>query len=200
MAPVDRVDHDAIEQQLKDVINDFYRIMVQVSTYDSMGRPSKEVLSNEIKALSTSLQNVHAAASPPNHLPSVPPELLEYVENGRNPDIYTREFVELVRRGNQLMRGKVTAFSSFRDVLAEQMSAAMPELRDDVRRVLEATGGDPGIVARAAIATGSAAAAANATATNATAANAVGTASGAGGLGNNSLPARPAPMENAGGQ
>ncbi|TFA97710.1 Mediator of RNA polymerase II transcription subunit 10 [Trichoderma ghanense] len=203
MAPVDRVDHDAIEQQLKDVIQDFYRIMVQVSTYDSMGRSSKEVLSNEIKALSTSLQNVYAAASPPNHLPSVPPELLEYVENGRNPDIYTREFVELVRRGNQLMRGKVSAFASFRDVLAEQMSAAMPELRDDVRRVLEATGGDPGIVARAANATSATATAATATTTTTTAAAATtttsGTAASASGT-NSSLPARPAPMGNVGGQ
>jgi mediator of RNA polymerase II transcription subunit 10 len=71
----------------------------------------------------------------------VPPELLEYVENGRNPDIYTREFVELVRRGNQLMRGKMHAFASFRDVLAQNMATAMPELKDDVDRVLEATGG-----------------------------------------------------------
>lgn len=70
----------------------------------------------------------------------MPPELLEYVENGRNPDIYTREFVELVRRGNQLMRGKMNAFGTFRDVLAEQITAAMPELREDVQMVLEATG------------------------------------------------------------
>ncbi|KOS19270.1 Mediator of RNA polymerase II transcription subunit 10 [Escovopsis weberi] len=150
MAPVDRVDHDGIEQQLKDIIQDFYQIMVQVSTYDSMGRPSKDVLSTQVKTLSESLQKLHASASPPNALPSVPPELLEYVENGRNPDIYTREFVELVRRGNQLVRGKRRAFASFRDVLAEQMAAAMPELRDDVARVLEATGGSAATV-RAAV-------------------------------------------------
>lgn len=100
----------------------------------------------------------------------MPPELLEYVENGRNPDIYTREFVELVRRGNQLMRGKQSAFASFRDVLAEQMSSAMPELREDVAKVLEATGGNP------AIATGAGAAA-------------VGQS---GGSGTSNLPARPA--------
>ena len=97
------------------------------------------------KTLSRSLQAIHASASSPHGgaLPSVPPELLEYVENGRNPDIYTREFVELVRRGNQLMRGKVRAFAAFRDVLAEQMAQGMPELRADVERVLEATGGPP---------------------------------------------------------
>ncbi|KAF4975037.1 hypothetical protein FZEAL_8129, partial [Fusarium zealandicum] len=47
MAPVDRADHNVVEQQLKDIIQDLYQIMVQVSTYDSMGRSSREVLSNE---------------------------------------------------------------------------------------------------------------------------------------------------------
>ena len=102
------------------------------------------------KTLSQSLQTLHATASapPPHSLPSVPPELLEYVENGRNPDIYTREFVELVRRGNQLMRGKTRAFATFRDVFAEQVAAAMPELREDVEGVVGATGGRLPVEAR----------------------------------------------------
>ncbi|OAA69473.1 mediator of RNA polymerase II transcription subunit 10 [Cordyceps fumosorosea ARSEF 2679] len=169
MAPIDnKVDHDVVEQQLKDIIQDLYQIMVQVSTYDSMGRPSKDVLSNEIKTLSRSLNTLHTTAAPPHVLPSVPPELLEYVENGRNPDIYTREFVELVRRGNQLMAGKMRGFGAFRDVLAHNVAAAMPELRDDVARVVEATsGGEMGATGIpphvAAAVNGTAAAAANAT-------------------------------------
>jgi mediator of RNA polymerase II transcription subunit 10 len=71
----------------------------------------------------------------------VPPELLAYVDNGRNPDIYTREFVEGARRSNQLMKGKIEAFASFRDVLATEIARALPELRSDVERVLEETGG-----------------------------------------------------------
>lgn len=95
------------------------------------------------KTLSQSLQALHAAA-PYANLPSVPPELLEYVENGRNPDIYTREFVELVRRGNQLMKGRGSAFAQFRDVLAREMLSAMPELREDVHRVVAETSGGGG--------------------------------------------------------
>jgi hypothetical protein len=34
-----------------------------------------------------------------------PPEIIDYVDSARNPDIYTREFVELVQRGNQDLRG-----------------------------------------------------------------------------------------------
>ncbi len=39
------------------------------------------------------------------------------------------------------MLGKEAAFASFRDVLAREMVSAMPELREDVQLVVEATGG-----------------------------------------------------------
>lgn len=110
----------------------------------------------------------------------MPPELLEYVENGRNPDIYTREFVELVRRGNQLMRGKMHAFGSFRDVLAQNMTTAMPELKDDVDRVLEATGGTRSGAASTAASTTTTAAAATSAAGTGTGEQQNGTENGAG--------------------
>ncbi|PKS10231.1 hypothetical protein jhhlp_001981 [Lomentospora prolificans] len=140
MAPVQKDIHSEMEAQIKDIVQDLFKIMVVTSHYDISGRPSKEVLSNSLKTLSTSLQTLHSTATDPTQiLPSVPPELVKYVEGGRNPDIYTREFVELVRRGNQLMRGKMHAFGTFRDILAEQMAGAMPELKNDVDRVLEET-------------------------------------------------------------
>ncbi len=115
--------------------------MVQTSTYDSIPGPrSRDVLAGEVRSLSRSLQEAHRAAVDRNEtLPSVPSELIQYVEAGRNPDIYTREFVELVRRGNQLVRGKMAAHTTFRDVLADQIRLAMPELSEDVDRVVEAT-------------------------------------------------------------
>jgi len=126
--------------------------MVQVSNYDAAGRPSRDALAGDLSNLSGSLQQAHRLASE-MHLAGidagVPETLIHYVENGRNPDIYTREFVELVRRMNQLMRGKMRAFTSFRDVLAGEMESALPELTDDVRRVLECTGG-PGSLAATA--------------------------------------------------
>lgn len=64
-----------------------------------------------------------------------------YVEGGRNPDIYTREFVEIVAKQNQFLNGKMRAFADFRDILAEQIKVSFPELQGDVERVLRATSG-----------------------------------------------------------
>jgi len=65
---------------------------------------------------------------------AVPPEIIEYIEEGRNPDIYTREFVELAKSRNQLLGTTATAFAAFRDVLAAEIEIAIPELKDDVVR------------------------------------------------------------------
>ncbi|KAI0396897.1 mediator complex, subunit Med10 [Xylariaceae sp. FL0594] len=122
--------------------NNFSSATSSPSPYNNnpSSRNSRDVLSNEITSLSRSLQQIYTSSrSSSSSLPQVPPELITYVDNGRNPDIYTREFVELVRRANQLMSGKQRAFARFGRVLAAQIEAAMPEIREDAARVVEAT-------------------------------------------------------------
>ncbi|CZT52515.1 related to negative transcription regulator [Rhynchosporium secalis] len=148
MAPVGQTDHDVLEKQVKEAIQDLYQIMVQTNAYDLTSRPSSAVLEATIKQFDSQLLRIHQTASKSSNLPLIPPELIQYVDNGRNPDIYTREFVELARKGNQLMKGKMDAFASFRDVLANEMGVAMPEIREDVLRVVRETGGREEVVGR----------------------------------------------------
>ena len=67
----------------------------------------------------------------------IPPEIIDYVDSGRNPDIYTREFIELVQKSNQYLKGRSEALTGFRDVLAEEMVKGWPEMKTDVDNVLE---------------------------------------------------------------
>lgn len=64
-----------------------------------------------------------------------------YVENSRNPDIFTREFVETVQRMNQMLNGRVDAYRMLQEQLASQISSVIPELRDDVNAIVQSTGG-----------------------------------------------------------
>jgi mediator of RNA polymerase II transcription subunit 10 len=67
---------------------------------------------------------------------ALPPEILEYVERGRNPDIYNREFVEAIQRANQQSKGRSEAFAAFRDVLAGEIAGTLPVLTGDVERAV----------------------------------------------------------------
>jgi mediator of RNA polymerase II transcription subunit 10 len=95
-------------------------------------------------AESIATNNTSDPSNPPLASIQLPPEIIEYVDAARNPDIYTREFVELVQRGNQDLKGKREAFADFRDVLAREMRSAMPECRGEVDRVVSMTGGTAG--------------------------------------------------------
>ena len=71
----------------------------------------------------------------------VPPEVIDYVFAGRNPDIYTREFVENVNRGNHVLNGKMQAFGSMAEIYARETKSAMPEMAPDMDRIMEHYGG-----------------------------------------------------------
>ncbi|KAL4880098.1 mediator complex, subunit Med10 [Aspergillus karnatakaensis] len=164
MAPITL---STVDTEIKDIIQHLFEIQSAVHGY--LGPETQQELVRKIKNLTTSLQtlSLHTRDPPTNssqtnnnnnnnnnssnsnsnssdpllHSIALPPEIIDYVDAARNPDIYTREFVELVQRGNQDLRGKKEAFASFRDVLAREMRSAMPEVRGEVDRVIENTGG-----------------------------------------------------------
>jgi mediator of RNA polymerase II transcription subunit 10 len=112
----------------------------------SLSTLSSHTLTDPASAPAEKQTNTSASTSsdPAIHTIQLPPEIIDYVDASRNPDIYTREFVELVQRGNQDLKGKADAFAGFRDVLAKEMISAMPECKREVERVLKATGGGGG--------------------------------------------------------
>lgn len=71
----------------------------------------------------------------------IPPEVTQYVESARNPDIFTREFVETVQRMNQLLKGRQDAYRLLQETLARDFIQGVPDLRDDITKVVEVTGG-----------------------------------------------------------
>lgn len=70
----------------------------------------------------------------------IPPDIISYVENSRNPDIYTREFVETVQRMNQMLKGRSEALQMLQQQIAWQLTSVIPELKDDVTRAVESSG------------------------------------------------------------
>lgn len=71
----------------------------------------------------------------------IPPEVTAYVEASRNPDIFTREFVETVQRMNQMLKGRTDAYRFLQETLARDFIDGIPELKDDITKTVEATGG-----------------------------------------------------------
>ncbi|EEB05885.1 mediator complex subunit Med10 [Schizosaccharomyces japonicus yFS275] len=64
-------------------------------------------------------------------------DVLEYVEHGRNPDVYTRQFSELVQKDNQYVHGKLKTIEGFQKAYAEEIISAFPELTSVVLKIMK---------------------------------------------------------------
>ncbi|KAF2834695.1 mediator of RNA polymerase II transcription subunit 10 [Patellaria atrata CBS 101060] len=124
--------------QIKAVIQNLYNLIVQSLEYQ--GTLTEDAMKREIQNLTRNLANISTTA--PSLGIHLTEEVIDYVDEGRNPDIYTREFVEMVQKANQNLKGKSEGFVMMRDVLAERISRAMPELAEDVEGVMKRTGGE----------------------------------------------------------
>lgn len=125
------------ETHLRDLLTNLYFLQIQAYNYN--GSNTASAMTAEVRRLVDNLQLFSSSAT--QLTSSVPNEILEYVENGRNPDIYTREFVELVQRFNQTLKGKQEGFREFSEILAEEIRGGVPALSEDVGRVMENGGG-----------------------------------------------------------
>lgn len=141
MAPVR--DPNSVEGSLKDAIQKLYEVQSQVHGFVPETQP---LLIEKMTELAHSLSHIQTLTSPslspnnPIHKNRIAPEVIDYVDDSRNPDIYNREFVELVQRGNAVMNGKQQAFNDFSHIFADALRKGMPELSDDVDQIMENAG------------------------------------------------------------
>lgn len=114
-------------------------IEIGVMVHDYFGEPStKQALESKVKAFHTDLQRVVADSSQLGDT-TVPLDILSYIDNGRNPDVYSREFVEVVVKQNQYINGKTKAMQQFKERLIQDLGSEFPQWSN----VFEGYKGDP---------------------------------------------------------
>ncbi|GAA5837491.1 hypothetical protein JCM3766R1_006820, partial [Sporobolomyces carnicolor] len=60
----------------------------------------------------------------------VPLEVISSVDQGKNPHLFTKDFIERLAGENMYTNGILSAVSEYRDLLTEQMKDAFPDLVD----------------------------------------------------------------------
>ncbi|KAI7191238.1 hypothetical protein KC343_g11739 [Hortaea werneckii] len=128
---------EEVDVHLRNIINSLYLLIMSI--HDYQGAETLKSVTTEIKHLINLLVTTSRTA---RRLPTfIPVEIIGYVESTRNPDIYTRDFVELVMRYNQSLAGQSAGLAQFRDIFGKEIMSAIPELSQDVSEILVATGG-----------------------------------------------------------
>lgn len=122
--------------RLQSLIASFIDLGVLV--HDNQGTPQSHAAltdkTNQVVSQLLGLTN-----SPFTQQYPVPIDVINYIEDGRNPDIYTREFVEMTAKSNARLKGKMTAFRQLLEVLGDKLVEEFPHLREGVEDVYSRT-------------------------------------------------------------
>ncbi|KPI44754.1 Mediator of RNA polymerase II transcription subunit 10 [Cyphellophora attinorum] len=136
-------DPNDVSTVIKDVVDNLYDVQSKTHGYIP---ETQDLLVERLTDLTTSLTqlrdltNRQKTPSNPIHDVRIPPEIVDYVDEGRNPDIFTRDFVENVQRGNAVVNGKKQAFRDFSVIFAQKLKEGIKGVDQHVDRIMEQAG------------------------------------------------------------
>lgn len=121
-------------------------IELGVLVHDNQGTPqSNQALMNKLNQLILQLSQTSITANDPNDANTnlkqflIPIDVISYIEDGRNPDIYTREFIEVNAKSNARLKGKMLGFKKLRDVFGDKLKQEFPQLEKGVDDIINRT-------------------------------------------------------------
>ncbi|KAG7196275.1 Mediator of RNA polymerase II transcription subunit 10 [Scheffersomyces spartinae] len=126
----------ATGEQLQNLVEQLIELGVLV--HDNQGTfQSHTALTNKVNEVVSLLSAITAAPFTQQY--SIPVDVIQYIEEGRNPDIYTREFVEVNAKSNARIKGRMQGFAKLRDVLGTKLAQEFPRLTPTIKDIQERT-------------------------------------------------------------
>jgi len=111
-----------LEAQLETFIENIRQIKIIVGDFQPQGQ---SVLNQKIQTVVSGLQEIDKLKSQVQDV-HVPLEVFDYIDSGRNPQLYTKDCMEKAMNKNETVRGKIDAYRRFRAHLMVELTSVFP--------------------------------------------------------------------------
>ncbi|XP_012269281.1 mediator of RNA polymerase II transcription subunit 10 [Athalia rosae] len=111
-----------LETQLELFIENVRQIRIIVSDFQPQGQ---NVLNQKIQGLVNGLQEVDKLKSQVQDV-HVPLEVFDYIDQGRNPQLYTKDCIEKALTKNEQVKGKIDAYRKFKANMLVELNRVFP--------------------------------------------------------------------------
>ncbi|KAK2162236.1 hypothetical protein LSH36_101g01019 [Paralvinella palmiformis] len=114
---------EQLEQQLELFIENARQMGIIVSDFQPQGGQS--VLNQKLHTMVTGMQEVDKLRSQVQDV-QIPLEVFEYIDQGKNPQLYTKDCMEKALAKNEAVKGKIDVFKKFKTLLIVELSKEFP--------------------------------------------------------------------------
>uniref|UniRef100_A0A7M4F9J2 Mediator of RNA polymerase II transcription subunit 10 n=5 Tax=Archosauria TaxID=8492 RepID=A0A7M4F9J2_CROPO len=127
---------DSLEEHLEKFVENIRQLGIIVSDF----QPSSQAgLNQKLNFMVTGLQDIDKCRQQLHDI-SVPLEVFEYIDQGRNPQLYTKECLERALAKNEQVKGKIDTMKKFKSLLIQELTKVFPE---DMAKYKAIRGEDP---------------------------------------------------------
>ena len=114
---------DNLEQQLERSIENVRQIQIIVSDFQPQGQPG---LNQKLQTIVKDLSEIDKIRPKVVDI-QVPLEVFDYIDSGRNPQLYTKDCMEKAVAKNEEVKGKIDAYRMFKARLMLELSNVFPK-------------------------------------------------------------------------
>uniref|UniRef100_A0A1B0CDE0 Mediator of RNA polymerase II transcription subunit 10 n=1 Tax=Lutzomyia longipalpis TaxID=7200 RepID=A0A1B0CDE0_LUTLO len=111
-----------LETNLEMFIENVRQIRIIVSDFQAQGQ---NVLNQKIQGLVTGLQEIDKLKSQVQNV-HVPFEVFDYIDQGKNPQLYTKDCIDKARSKNEEVKGKIDAYRKFKANMMLELQKTFP--------------------------------------------------------------------------
>jgi len=114
---------ELLEGTFEKIIEDTRKLSLVVSNFQPTGQL---VLNQTINQLVGSLRDIDSQKS---HFAEthIPHEVFDYIDAGKNPQLFTKDCIEKALNKNEQIKGKIELYKKFRTELLSQLQSVFPE-------------------------------------------------------------------------
>lgn len=113
---------EQLEQQLERAIENVRQVRIVVSDFQPQGQPA---LNQKLQQICRDLGEIDKLRPSVSDI-QVPLEVFEYIDAGRNPQLFTKDCMEKAHTKNEEVKGKIDAYRMFKARLLVELSAVFP--------------------------------------------------------------------------
>lgn len=131
---------EALEQQLELFIENTRQLGIIVSDFQPQGQT---VLGQKISTMITGMQDIDRLRVQVQDV-QIPLEVFDYIDQGKNPQLFTKDCMEKALAKNEAVKGKIDALKKFKTNLIAELSKVFPnemakyrQLRGDDRPTID---------------------------------------------------------------
>lgn len=114
---------EQLESQIEIFVENIRQLGIIVSDFQAQN--GQVVLDQKINQVVSSLRDIDRIKDSIQDV-QLPIEVFEYIDSGKNPQIYTKDYMDKALRKNEQVNGKIDYYKRFKLILIEEMQKVFP--------------------------------------------------------------------------